>query len=167
MKRKIIIDGDVAYVPLTKAHVAIIDAADVDLVDGYSWYAMPNGKTVYARRGELHCGKSRTVFLHRVILGILDPKIQTDHIDRNGLNNRRTNLRVATRSENMRNKGAQRNNKSGFKGVSWNADMRKWEAKINILGRQTRLGMFDAVEAAHAAYREAAEKFHGDFARVE
>jgi hypothetical protein len=95
------------------------------------------------------------------------PSKTIDHIDANGLNNRWSNLREATKSENQHNRGKQRNNTSGFKGVSWHKRDRKWQAEIWLNGRKKSLGGFDDAAAAHAAYCDAAQKFHGGFARVE
>jgi hypothetical protein len=86
-----------------------------------------------------------------------------DHIDGNKTNNRWRNLRLASRSENSRNRGAQKNNKSGFKGVSWDSSNQKWRAIIYVDGKKIALGRFSCPVAAHQAYSEAAESFHGQF----
>ena len=105
--------------------------------------------------------------LHRIIFlmhrGYLPEEI--DHIDGNGLNNDIENLRAATRSQNCRNKGAQKNNTSGFKGVSWQKRDKKWQAQIKLDGKAHHLGRFDTLEAAHEAYKAAATKLHKEFAR--
>jgi hypothetical protein len=93
------------------------------------------------------------------------PRDLIDHIDGNSLNNRISNLREATRSENSRNRGATVKNQSGFKGVSWEKHLKKWRAKINVHGKRKHLGLFDSAELAHAAYCEAATQIHGEFAR--
>lgn len=89
-----------------------------------------------------------------------------DHIDGNGLNNAIANLREATQSENLRNRGASANNKSGLKGVHWHRRDRKWVAQITIAGTPKCLGYFDDPAKAHAAYRAAAKEHHGEFAKV-
>lgn len=163
--RAIRIDGDVAYVPLTKGYEAVIDSADVTLVDGVSWRAMvsPSGR-VYATTWSQD-GKRDLLFLHRVIENT-DAGLDTDHIDGNGLNNRRANLRVATRSQNRCNTGKPCTNTSGFKGVSWHKHAQKWCASIGFNGKRRSLGHHDSPEAAHAAYVKAAAELHGEFARV-
>jgi hypothetical protein len=167
MTRQIVIEGDIALVPLTKGYVAVIDAADVPLVDGYNWYAQMAKKTVYAARKEWIVGeKPRMVFLHRVILGLTDVDARGDHKDLNGLNCRRANLRECTHAENLRNRGANRNNTSGFKGVSWFAKNKRWSARIQIGALKKHLGYFDTPEAAHAAYCNAAHQYHGEFYNV-
>lgn len=94
------------------------------------------------------------------------PADQIDHIDGDRSNNCIANLREATRSENLRNRGLQRNNTSGFKGVIFDKRTGMWQARIKIHGRRILLGLHETPEAAHAAYCEAAAKHHGEFAKV-
>ena len=89
--------------------------------------------------------------------------VELDHIDRNGLNNRITNLREATRAQNIANSGARKNNKTGIRGVHrWQG---KYRARIEINRKSVSLGMFDTAEEAGMAYRKAAAIAHGEFAR--
>lgn len=157
---------EVAWIPLTRGWVTVVDKVDADL-GTRRWSS--DGATVkraYAvRRGKRW---SSAIFLHRVIaermgLDIADKDV--DHIDGNRLNNRRSNLRAATRSENARNSGARRNSKSGIKGVHLRDG--RWIAQIGMSGRRVYLGSFATIEAAAAAYAEAAKKYHGEFARTE
>lgn len=165
--RRIVIEGDIALVPLTKGYVAIIDAADVPLVSGQIWYAQVAKNTVYAVRKEwIVGGKPHMVLLHRAILGLTDTDTRADHKDMNGLNCRRANLRECSHAENLCNRGANRNNTSGFKGVSWFVKNKRWSAQIHVSGLRKHLGYFDTPEAAHAAYCDAARKYHGEFARA-
>ena len=92
--------------------------------------------------------------------------MQVDHIDGDGLNNRRGNLRLATAGQNQHNKGLQRNNTSGFKGVRWRSDKGKWVARIDKDGKRRHLGYFDTVEGAHSAYVAASMAIHGEFGRT-
>lgn len=105
--------------------------------------------------------------LHRIIFlmhrGYLPEQI--DHIDGNGLNNDIENLRAATRSQNLQNTGKKKNNTSGFKGVVWHKQAQKWQARTWHEGKSHYLGLFDTPEAAHEAYKAAATKLHGEFAR--
>lgn len=94
------------------------------------------------------------------------PNAEIDHRDLDGTNNRFANLRPATRGENGMNKGACRDNTSGFKGVSWHRKRALWQATIQVAGCRHHLGFFDTPEAAHAVYCEAAQRLHGEFARV-
>jgi hypothetical protein len=162
--RPIRIEGDVAYVTLTRGYEAIIDASDVPLVEGVNWYATISRGTVYAvaKLPRPQRGNKR---MHRAIMNT-PSKMETDHIDGDGLNNRRSNLRIATTSENQRNRGLSANNTSGFKGVTWDKSAAKWKAQIKLNYVQKSLGNFDTPEAAHAAYVAASEKMHGEFARA-
>jgi hypothetical protein len=163
--RPIRIEGDAAYVPLTKGYEAVIDAADAPLVGKFNWCVQVDRKTVYAQRNDYSGGKRRTVYLHRVIMG--DPDgFQVDHRDGCGLNNRRTNLRIATPEQNQHNQRISRASTSGFKGVCWDKRSGKWRAKIKSGIKYHHLGYFTMPEAAHAAYAEASARLHGEFGRV-
>ncbi len=147
--------------------VALVDDEDYDLVMQFVWYENGHG---YAR-GHKYEGKYnyKYALMHRLILGVTDSRQQADHINGNRLDNRRANLRLCTHSENMRNKGAQSNNRSGFKGVkreSGNYRSRPWRAKIEANGKEYRLGYFSTAEEAARAYDAAAIELHGEFARL-
>lgn len=95
------------------------------------------------------------------------PEHKVDHWDRDGLNNRWANLRSATVSQNLQNSGIRADNTSGFKGVSWSSSRGKWVAQISIYGKRTPLGRYFIKDEAIAAYRAAAERHFGEFARFE
>lgn len=163
--RPIRIEGKVAYVPLSRGYEAIIDAADVPLVESYNWCAMVDGHTVYAVRTDYTGPKQRKVYLHRLIMG--EPEgLQVDHRDGNGLDNRRANLREATPSQNLHNQRLSRANTSGYKGVEWHKAKGKWRARIMINGKQRYLGLFATAEDAYAAYCKASAELHGEFGRT-
>jgi hypothetical protein len=90
-----------------------------------------------------------------------------DHVDGDGLNNRLSNLRLASRAENQWNVGAPRTNTSGIKGVSWHSRNKKWVATLRRHGKKVHLGYFRTKEEAQDAYQKAVPTFHGEFARVE
>lgn len=160
--RPIRIEGDLAYITLTKGYTAVIDAADVPLVSDGNWTALVVKHTVYARRVLGPTGNQRAYYLHRVIVGSPEG-LEIDHWDRNGLNNRRGNLRLATPEENRRNQGLSVKNRSGFKGVGWDKDAGKWRARIMVKSKLIHLGMFDIKEDAAAAYAKASAELHGEF----
>lgn len=165
--RQIRVEGKIAYVPLTQGYEAIIDAADVPLVEGRNWSATENGGIIYARSNL--SGKNRNYsrnYMHRLLMGN-PPRKKVDHRDGNGLNNRRGNLRSATHAENICNQKTRTNNTSGFKGVSWNKRAGKWVANIRVDGKSQYLGLFVCPVEAHAAYCEASERLHGEFGRTE
>jgi len=101
--------------------------------------------------------------MHRVILPDAE---EVDHINGNGLDNRRANLRPATGIENRRNRRRSRKNTSGYAGVSWDKVNRKWYAYITADGRMRALGRFDTAEEAALARDRAALELHGEFARL-
>lgn len=162
--RPVRIEGDLAFVPLTRGYEAIIDLTDVPLVAAKNWCAVVCRRSVYAQRGHVVAGKWTTIALHRAILGS-DQSLHIDHINGDGLDNRRANLRFASPKENSWNQRLPVNNSSGFKGVSWYARARKWTAQIRVDGKHKCLGYFREAEAAHAAYCQAAEKYFGEYAR--
>jgi len=94
------------------------------------------------------------------------PEATVDHINGDRRDNRPSNLREASASQNTMNGKRRSTNTSGFKGVSWRPDQKKWRAYIVKDGRQTSLGSFDSPEKAHAAYASAAALMHGEFART-
>jgi hypothetical protein len=163
--RPIRIEGQVAYVPLTQGYEAVIDAEDAPLVSGWNWYARVQPGGNYAIRTDGSSGKRICVHLHRFIMDAPDG-LEVDHIDGDGLNNRRCNLRLATRSQNMRNQRLNSRNTSGFKGVSWDKRDKKWLAYIKVYRKKIHLGSFDTPEDAHAAYCDAAARLHGEFAKL-
>lgn len=119
------------------------------------------------KNGYIQIRINRKIYLaHRLVFlmhhGFL-PK-EVDHIDGNEANNAVENLRLATPSQNMRNRGKQSNNKSGFKGVSWDKRKAKWRATIGINRKYKHLGYFDCPEQAYGAYCQAAAEIHKDFA---
>ena len=94
------------------------------------------------------------------------PDRQVDHIKNPITDNRICNLRLATHSQNMKNRKIHKNNTSGYKGVTWRKDKNKWQAQIKVNGKKYRLGRFDCPKKAHEAYCEAAEKLHGEFSKA-
>lgn len=167
--RSIRIEGDLAYIPLTKGYEAIIDAANVHLVDGFNWTASVKFRTdgtlrsVYAYRKPRVDGKQLMIQLHRVILDA-PADLEVDHIDCNGLNNTRANLRLATKSQNQCNRRYVKNS-SGVKGVRWHKTTSKWEAVIRANGRDHRLGEFSDIGSAAACVAAARVQMHGEFGR--
>jgi hypothetical protein len=160
--RPIRVEGNVAYVTLTQGYVAVIDAADVPLVEGRNWCAHRSRNTVYALTSP-HRG--RQIPMHRQILDA-DPALHVDHKDGDGLNNRRSNLRVATVAQNARNRATRRDSSSGVKGVYFDKDRLRWRAAICVAGKITFLGSFSSLEAAAAAYADASARLHGEFGRA-
>lgn len=164
MNRRVIrIEGSIAIVPLTRGAVAVIDAEDVAIVGAWQWQAMPEKDgSFYAARSEKVDGRKTTIRMHRAIMNAL-PSVEIDHRDLDKLNNRKANLRSATRSQNRANTTLSARNTSGFKGVVRCGS--RWRSAIRKNGKCISLGRFETPEAAHAAYVEAAQTLFGEFAR--
>ena len=163
--RPIRIEGNLAFITLTKGYEAIIDADDVDIVARYHWSARIVRNTVYGQRADWSTGKMKLVRLHREIMQPPDGLV-VDHISGDGLDNRRSNMRLVTVALNARNQRLKGDNTSGLKGVSWRSDTRKWRANINLDGKQYSLGCYNTKDQASAAYAEASARLHGEFGRL-
>ncbi len=152
-------------IPLTQGQVAIVSDEDYERVSQYKWCAYWSGTKWYAMtsRRRVPVDGWKSITMHRFILDAQSGTF-TDHIDRDGLNNRRENLRFCTRSQNEHNKTRRSDNKSGFKGVYWHKTNSKWAAQITVNGDIKRLGFFDTPEEAARVYDISAEEFHGEFA---
>lgn len=143
-------------IPLTRGKVAIIDDADYPLIAGYRWYCNDEGYAVSNNKGN-------SLRMHRLILGTPPDKI-TDHINKNGLDNRRSNLRLADKSTNGCNRPKQANNKSGVKGVCFDKRFGYWRAYVTLNRKQVFNSYYKKFEDAVAARRAAALKYHKEFA---
>lgn len=155
-------------IELTKGRVAIVDDSDFEYLAQYRWRLNQHGyavrsQLVYRLDGKKSC---RMVFMHRTILNP-PPGFFTDHINNQRLDNRRCNLRVATKSQNGANSKCRKDNQSGLKGVGYDKRNKKkpWRAHIGQNGKFRFLGTFTNKEDAHAAYCAAAIEQYGDFAR--
>lgn len=144
-------------IPLYGGLVVIVDDEDYEALSTYKWYS----QNLYAVRN-VDGGQIR---MHRVILDA-PPDLQVDHVNMNTLDNRRANLRLATRGQNGANRKSYKNSTSPLKGVCWHKRDQYWRAQIRANGRVKHLGCFNTQEEAHAAYCAAAEKYHGEFART-
>jgi hypothetical protein len=147
--------------------VALVDDCDHTELSRFKWSAVKIGHTYYAQR-HIHGanGKRTTIYLHRVILGLTGSKVLCDHINGEGLDNRRSNLRIASRAQNNVNKRPQEGGTSKWKGVCFDKGNGKWRTQIGIDGKTTHLGYFHEELAAAAAYDRAAIKFFGEFAKT-
>lgn len=149
-------------IELTRGKVAVVDDADFSELGQYNWCCTKNG---YAIRAKRENGKTTWVYMHREIMNPPEG-FQVDHINRNRLDNRRENLRLATRAQNMQNSVKKFDNKSGFKGVHKHSRNNSWIAQISFNGKMTHLGSFKTAEEASLAYNAAALRLHGDFANL-
>lgn len=157
-------------IKLTKGYETQVDDEDYGLCMTKSWaatvkYYKGEQTGVYAVRGLVKPnGVRSTEPMHRFILGITDPKVKVDHKDRNSLNNQKYNLRVATDTQSMQNRGKPRHNTSGYIGVMYERRTDKWRAAINVHRKHIGLGNFFTKKEAAIAYDKAALYYGGEFA---
>ncbi|MCK5604153.1 HNH endonuclease [Candidatus Pacearchaeota archaeon] len=148
---------------LKTGEVVFIDKKDYAVISQYSWYRHPVGShhLLYAAAWV----NNKNTLMHRFLLN-LNKNEMTDHINGNGLDNRRSNLRKCTHQENMFNKKKYKNNKCGYKGVYWSPHHSKWRVTLYKYKKRFYIGYYrDLIEAAKA-YNEAAIEHHGEFARL-
>lgn len=147
-----------------EAFEVLVDDGDLtSVLAAGPWSILPMGDTWYVKRHPAQEGLPRTELLHRFLTGVAS--MDVDHINRNGLDNRRGNLRVCTTSQNMGNMRKPRTNASGIKGVSKARRGEGWRARVCVGGRSIELGTFDTKEEAAEAYRKGARAAFGEFAR--
>ncbi|AWN50369.1 AP2 domain-containing protein [Methylobacterium sp. 17Sr1-1] len=167
-KRALRIEGDVAYVPLTRGMVAIIDAEDAERVGRRSWhYANPGNRAngyAYTQHTDPETGAKRKIALHRFVMG--EPRGDIDHRFGNTLDCRKGMLRRATHRQNMHNQGVAKNNTSGFKGVFWVTSINRFRAKIVVDNQTVYLGTYATAEEGARAYDVAARILFKRFART-
>lgn len=143
-------------IQLTQGKFALVDDADYEYLNQFSWQFDPGG---YAQRAVKTERGWRIIRMHQELTGGL-----ADHADGNGLNNQRHNLRACTRTQNNQNRSVRSDNRSGLKGVTAIGD--KWRARIKVDGKTIYLGQFYSKEEAAAQYDFAAKKYFGAFART-
>ncbi len=157
-------------IELTKGFVTIVDDEDYNLVSPYSWYVYTNknrSNQFYAHHGDWNNDTKtlKIIKMHRLIMGVTDPKVHIDHKDGDGLNNQRYNLRICTSRQNSRNKACWEHT-SKYKGVCWRADSKKWRAYITVNYKRKNIGTFSSEAEAAEAYNKFALKYFKEFAKL-
>jgi len=140
-------------IELTRGQVALVDDEDFEELNRYQWYAQNKGNRFYARRTTKR-PNSISILMHRAIMDTPE-RLQIDHIDGNGLNNCRSNLRITTNRQNCQNRHTAKS--SIYPGIYWHKGAGKWQSMIGIKGKRKYLGLFDVEADAYAAYLKALE----------
>jgi|WetSurMetagenome_2_1015567.scaffolds.fasta_scaffold328029_1 hypothetical protein len=150
---------------LTKNCVALIDKENAIDINQHKWYAVNKGKVSDLYYAATIINK-KSISMHRYILKIKDKTIKIDHIDGNGLNNQKSNLRLCKLSENLKNRRIPSNNKTGYKGVSFKKKLNKYRSSIGYSSKSIHLGYYEnSIEAAEA-YNKKAKELFGEYARL-
>lgn len=160
---KVLTRNRLPTIPLSGGRgVALVDEGDLEQVQPYSWCLSDNGSGKVYAKGRV---SGKVVFLHRFITNA--PKgVDVDHWNDDGLDNRRANLRVASRSQNLANSTGRRHRRSQFRGLYWHRKLGKWGVAIKSDGQRQHLGVFESEEEAARAWDAAALAAWGAFARL-
>lgn len=134
----------------------IFDKEDFNLLKGHSWFENDQGYIMTSLRG-------RSMRMHRMLVNCKDGDI-IDHRNRNRVDNRRCNLRIATRQLNGMNRGANKNSRTGVKGVGFDMKSKRYIARMVVDGMSIHLGTFRTQEEAQMARQKAEERYFGEFA---
>lgn len=146
--------------PLTQGKVVLIDDQDRELLLPYKWYAAMFRKTWYAFASEAGESRPRNLYMHRLIMGMPEG-LEVGHVDGDGLNNRRDNLRLATHMQNLTNQRVNAANTSGYRGVTWNKRRMQWMAQTKHFGKHIHFGYHDNLVDAAVAYDKGMRAIHG------
>lgn len=144
-------------IPLTQGKVAIVDDEDFDRINLYKWRYCKG-----AAQSQTERPNRKVLLMHRMILNAPDG-VEVDHINGDALDNRKSNLRLASHKQNLANQKMKASNTSGFKGVTWHSKNKRWIAQIQ---GGHYLGSYATAEDAARAYDKKAKELFGEFARL-
>ncbi len=154
-------------IKLSQGKVALVDDEDFEYLNQFKWFAHKARGIYYADRHSPRSHYKRTfIRMHREILKLKDSRIMVDHINHNGLDNRRENLRSCTNQQNGMNRKSVKNSSSEFKGVSWHSVNKNWLVQIQKGKDKFYLGYFSSETDAARAYNKKAQELFGEFANL-
>lgn len=149
-------------IKLTQGKYAEVDDEDFEWLSQWKWYARNNKNTWYAVRNICKNGKRKILYMHRVIMNCPKNK-QIDHINHNGLDNRKINLRICTQSKNVMNSRKQKNTSSRYKGVNYHFILNKWRSTIQINRKYKHLGYYKDEIISAKIYDYKAKELFGEY----
>lgn len=148
-------------IKLNKGFYTLVDDEDFEFLNQWKWYEH-HGYAVRTKRvGLRRFNKTSQIYMHRLLNQTSDG-LDTDHVNRNKLDNRKANLRTSTRTQNQINKGRQKNNTSGYAGISWSKEHQKWVSRISNQRRQIYLGSYSSIQSAWLARRWGERLYFGE-----
>lgn len=150
------------YIQLNKKQQTIVDDKDYEYLNQWKWYVDTKGYARHTHYLGKRDGKYQQIAwkMHRLVNNT-PVGMETDHINRNKLDNRRMNLRSVTNTQNQMNRNLQKNNTSGYKGVKWSESSNKWVSQISVNRKRIYLGSYADIEAAWLA-RKLGERIYHD-----
>ncbi len=160
------IGDNMKKIPLTQDKFALVDDEDFDRINARNWHLSNRHPNYYARSSALKGDNKGKCLMHRMILGLSKgDKTMVDHINHNGLDNRKENLRLCTRTQNLRNMRTT-HGKSKYKGAFQTRNPKKWASAIRVDGTLIHIGHFETEIEAAKAYDAKARIYFGEFANT-
>ena len=156
-----------AIINTGNGHKAIVDLEDLPRLSQSRWFTDKNRNTYYAYRNVWTNGVCKKIYMHREVIGDIPDGKEVDHINGNGLDNRKCNLRFCSHKENCQASRKRAKAASKYKGLSWDRHGNNWRARImNLTGQRLELGRFESELDAANAYDKAALELFGEFAQL-
>lgn len=153
-------------IELGRGYTTVVDEDDYDKLSQYNWSVDERSHTTYVKRSVYEGGiRTGTEIMHRLIMDAPED-MQVDHINGDGLDNRKENLRLCSQKQNLMNKRSVVDSSSKHKGVCWDKGSSKWRAYIQVDKKKKHLGYYTDELAAASAYNEAAKEHFGEYAKV-
>lgn len=156
-------DCQMKRIPLTQGEYAIVDDEDYEWLRQWKWFAKRDKNTFYAARLTGKWPKQKTIRMHRQILNV-PSNFEVDHVNHNGLDNRRCNIRICTSAQNHHNQLPYKNHSSQYKGVYWSKAKKKWHSSIHSNRKRIHIGYCNNEIDAAKAYDAKAKELFGEFA---